>query len=308
MDTTPRDDHNAVRIGVIQFPGVNCEYETARLLDECGMVAAILRWNTPPEVLAGYDGFVLPGGFSYQDRVRAGAVAARDPIVERLFAEADLGKPILGICNGAQVLVESGLVPGNADGRTTLALAPNRMTGHSGYYCRWVHLRVEKSGEETAFTSRFEDGAVVPMPMAHGEGRFTTRDPEAFRELEENGQVPFRYCLPDGDPAVAFPDNPNGAMGAAAAVVNPRGNVMAIMPHPERGAWLRQVPPTLPGPWGESRRNHHRDRSGLDGPGPGRRIFFSMLDYILWRRERHRAGREAESFRGSAPEGAGRTR
>jgi phosphoribosylformylglycinamidine synthase len=272
------------RIAVIQFPGVNCEHETCRLLAECGMGPSLFRWNRPPDELAGFDGYVLPGGFSYQDRVRAGAVAAKDPIMERLFVEALAGKPILGICNGAQVLVESGLIP-DPGGRIAVALAPNRMTGRSGYYCRWVYLKVDKAGRETAFTSRFEDGAVVPIPMAHGEGRFTTRDPELFQALEDGGQVPLRYCLPDGEIAGSFPDNPNGAMGASAALSNPRGNVLAMMPHPERGAWLRQVPPTLAGEWGDLRRKGHRSRVDLDGPGPGRRFFLSMLDYIQWRYE-----------------------
>lgn len=273
------------RVAVIQFPGVNCEHETARVLEECGLEAEIFRWNRDATALASFEGFVLPGGFSYQDRVRAGAVAAKEPIVERLFVEAEAGKPILGICNGAQVLVESGLIPGAADGRLSLALAPNRMEGRSGYYCRWVYLKVEKSGRETAFTSRFEQGMIVPVPMAHGEGRFTMRDPDDFEALIEEGQVPLRYCHADGGPAEGFPDNPNGALGDAAAVSNPAGNVLALMPHPERAAWLRQVPATLEGEWGDLRRRHFRERADLDGPGPGRRFFLSMHDYIRWRRE-----------------------
>jgi phosphoribosylformylglycinamidine synthase I len=291
--TAPREGtpsgYDRVAIAVLQFPGVNCEYETVRVLEACGMSAALVRANEPAERLGGFDGFVLPGGFSYQDRVRAGAVAARDPIVDALAREAALGKPVLGICNGAQVLVESGLVPGLDDGRMAVALAPNRMVGRSGYYCRWVYLRVRKAGRETAFTSRFEEGAVVPVPMAHGEGRFTSREPELFAALEEEGQIPFRYCRPDGDDAEEFPDNPNGAEAAAAALTNPEGNVMAIMPHPERAAWLRQVPPALSGEWGDRRRDGYRNRAELDGPGPGRRLFLGMLDYIRWRRERSAA-------------------
>jgi phosphoribosylformylglycinamidine synthase I len=281
--------YDRVAIAVLQFPGVNCEYETARTLEACGMTAVLVRANEPAGHLREFDGFVLPGGFSYQDRVRAGAVAARDPIVDALAREAEAGKPVLGICNGAQVLVESGLVPGLPDGRMAVALAPNRMVGRSGYYCRWVHVRVRKAGRETAFTSRFEDGMVVPMPMAHGEGRFTARDAELFSALEEEGQIPFRYCRSDGDDATEFPDNPNGAEAAAAALTNAEGNVMAIMPHPERGAWLRQVPPTLAGEWGDRRREAFRNRAELDGPGPGRRLFLGMLDYIRWRRERSAA-------------------
>jgi phosphoribosylformylglycinamidine synthase len=284
-------------IAVLQFPGVNCEYETARILRECGFSASLFRWNEDPARLAEFEGFVLPGGFSYQDRVRAGAVAARDPIVGALAREADGGKPVLGICNGAQVLVESGLVPGPAHAGGSVALAPNRMPDRSGYYCRWVHLRVNKAGRETAFTSRFEDGAVVPMPMAHGEGRFTARDESIFEGFVDSGQVALTYCSPDGGAPREFPENPNGAAANAAALTNEAGNVMAIMPHPERGGWLRQVPLNLPGEWGGRRRAAFRNRSELDSAGPGRRLFLSMHDYIRWRRERE-----------SSPAGTGASR
>jgi phosphoribosylformylglycinamidine synthase I len=292
------DSFDKAKVAVVQFPGVNCEYETARVLAECGMEPTLFRWNQDPALLETFDGFILPGGFSYQDRVRAGAVAAKDPIVERLWAEAEAGKPILGLCNGAQVLVESGMIPGSPH-TARLALAPNRMTGRSGYYCRWVHLKIDKSGRETAFTSRFEDGVVVPIPMAHGEGRFTTVDPDLFHELEDSGQIPVRYCTGDGDLATSFPDNPNGALHAAAGLSNRPGNVLALMPHPERGSWLRQVPPALSGEWGNLRRRYHRSRPDLDGPGPGRRFFLSMLDYIRWRREREAepAGKNGEGVK-----------
>lgn len=285
-----RDALDRPRVAVLQFPGVNCEYETVRVLEECGLSATIYRWNRPAAALGDFEGYVLPGGFSYQDRVRAGAVAAKDPIVERLFLEAEAGKPILGICNGAQVLVESGLIPGSTDPRLNLALAPNRMIGRSGYYARWVTVKVDKSGRETAFTSRFEQGSLVPIPVAHGEGRFTTRDPEAFSLLVDNGQVPLVYCHEDGSPADGFPDNPNGALFDAAGVSNPAGNVLALMPHPERAAWLRQVPVTLAGEWGDLRRRHFRNRTDLDGAGPGMRVFLSMHDYIRWRREHDVSG------------------
>lgn len=301
----PRESLDRPQVAVLQFPGVNCEYETARVLEECGLAATIYRWNRPAEGLNDFEGFVLPGGFSYQDRVRAGAVAAKDPIVERLFLEAERGKPILGICNGAQILVESGLIPGSTDPRLNLALAPNRMTGRSGYFARWITLRVDKAGRETAFTSRFEQGSIIPIPMAHGEGRFTTRDEEAFQLLVDDGQVPLRYCHEDGGPAEGFPDNPNGALFDAAGVSNPAGNVLALMPHPERAAWLRQVPMTLEGEWGDLRRRHVRSRSDLDGAGPGRRFFLSMYDYIHWRREHEGAGFPS---RGGAGWGEGATK
>ena len=114
------------RVAVLQIPGVNCEYETVRVLEAVGLEAAIVRFNEPSSSLAAFDAFVLPGGFAYQDRIRAGAVAAKLPAVERIAQESESGKPVLGVCNGAQVLVEAGLVPGLHKGAVELALAPNR--------------------------------------------------------------------------------------------------------------------------------------------------------------------------------------
>ena len=204
---------SAPRIAVLQFPGVNCEAETVRALAAVGLVGEVFRWTRPADGLAAYDGYVLPGGWSYQDRVRAGAIAAKDPMLETLAAEAEAGKPVLGICNGAQVLVEAGLVPGG--GHVELALARNRMPGRTGYYTRWVRCRVERS--RCLFTSHLEPGTLLPLPIAHGEGRFTTAEPGRLEAWCEAGQVPLRYATADGAIATAFPDAPNGAEAAAAA-------------------------------------------------------------------------------------------
>src|SRR5439155_3669752 len=126
------------RVAVIQFPGVNCEAESVRALERVGLGAEVFGWKRPPGDLREFDAYLLPGGFSYQDRVRAGALAAKDPLVEALATEAARGKPVLGICNGAQVLVEAGLVPGG--GEVELALARNRMPDRAGYYTRWVYV------------------------------------------------------------------------------------------------------------------------------------------------------------------------
>ena len=262
------------RFAVIQFPGVNCEYETARALAAAGADASVLRWNEDPALIAAYDGFLLPGGFSYQDRVRAGAVAAKDRILDAIAAAAAAGKPILGICNGAQVLVEGGLIPGLAAGRLELALAPNRMLGRAGYFSEWSHLAVGRGG--AAWTAPLA-GSTLPIPFAHGEGRFTTRDPELMASLAERGQIVLRYAAPDGSAAAGWPANPNGSAMDAAAISNAAGNVIAMMPHPERAAWLGQVPEMLQGPWGERRRAAMGDWGALQGPGPGHALLACLV-------------------------------
>jgi phosphoribosylformylglycinamidine synthase len=267
-------------ICVVQFPGVNCEYETALAVEKAGMGAVIMRWNRPPGQFEKFDGFVLPGGFSYQDRVRAGAVAATDEVSRVITEQAAAGKPVLGICNGAQVLVEAGLVPGLEKGRVEMALAPNSGMGRGGYYCNWVYLRVSCPPERTAVTCGLEPGEVLPVPVAHGEGRFTTRLDELFDRLEDGGQIVFKYCKHDGAPAEEFPENPNSSERMAAAICNPAGNVVAMMPHPERCTWVRQVPVETLGPWGEMRRSSRCAPRAMEGGGPGARIFGSMRKYI----------------------------
>ncbi len=186
-----------------------------------------------------------------------------------------MGKPVLGICNGAQVLVEAGLVPGG--GTIELALARNRMTERVGYYARWVVTRVEPSA--CVFTRALEPGTLLPLPVAHGEGRFVSRDPRRLEELLAEGQVPLRYARADGTPAAAFPDNPNGSEVAAAAVCNARGNVLALMPHPERAQDLGALARGIDGAWGR-----RRDRALADGdltaPGPGLLIFDGLRRHL----------------------------
>jgi phosphoribosylformylglycinamidine synthase I len=264
------------RAAVIQIPGVNCEYESARALERVGIEASILRFNEPASVLSEFDAFVLPGGFAFQDRIRAGAVAAKLPTIERIGQEAERGKVVLGICNGAQVLVEAGLVPGIHPGRVELALAPNLAPRRQGYLCRWIHVRAGKGPGGATFAPSLPADRVVPLPMAHGEGRFLTADPEVLRIVDDEGLALFRYVVPDGTPALGYPDDPNGAMLQAAGITNRAGNVLALMPHPERAAVLKHVPLDLAGPWGEARRAGVGSFSALEGPGPGAFLFESL--------------------------------
>ena len=208
------------RVAIVQFPGVNCEAETARALRRVGLEPEIWRWTRAASELEPFDAYVVPGGFSYQDRVRAGALAAKHALTETLVARAEQGAPVLGICNGAQVLAEAGLVPGG--GGIELALARNRMPGRAGYHARWVHVRVERS--HCLFLSLLSPGELLPLPVAHGEGRFTAGDPARLQALVEAGQTPLRYATVAGSLASAFPDNPNGSEHAVAAVSNARGS------------------------------------------------------------------------------------
>ncbi|MBN1504198.1 MAG: phosphoribosylformylglycinamidine synthase I [Candidatus Eisenbacteria bacterium] len=267
------------RVAVIQFPGVNCEYETQRALNAAGLDAEVFRWNLDVGRLSSFDAFLLPGGFSYQDRVRAGAIAAKDSVVQEVALQADRGKPVLGICNGAQVLVEAGMVPGLSPGRVEMALGPNRTDGRSGYLCEWVFLKAVEPGR-AAFTCAMREGQVVPLPIAHAEGRFVTRSPGTLEALEKERLPRLLYCSQSGEVATAYPSNPNGSVLSAAAVSNRKGNVMAMMPHPERAAWLSQVPDRITGAWGQARLEARGDRTRMSQPGPGRVVFESLLQYL----------------------------
>jgi phosphoribosylformylglycinamidine synthase len=255
-------------VAVIQLPGVNCEAESVRALERVGLVAEVFRWTRHPAELRDHDAYLLPGGFSYQDRVRAGALAAKDPLLEVLAEESERGKPVLGICNGAQVLVETGLVPGGAG--VELALARNRMPRRSGYYTRWIYVRVEPSS--CVFTRGLE-GRLLPLVVAHGEGRFVGA-PGRMEALARAGQTPLRYATADGEIAREFPDLPNGAEASAAAVSNARGNVLAIMPHPERVQDAHAVARSLP--W----RGPADEGAPPDADAPGLAVFEGLRRHL----------------------------
>ena len=265
------------RVAVIQFPGVNCEAETVRALERAGLAAGVFCWTRPARELGGFEAYVLPGGFSWQDRVRAGALSAKDPLVQALAEEAGArGKPVLGICNGAQVLVEAGLVPGGEG--VVLALATNRMSARSGYYSRWVHVRVERSA--CVFTRGLAPGTVLPLPVAHGEGRFTSGAAGRIATLLEAGQVPLRYATAAGEVADAFPEDPNGSELAAAAVCNAAGNVLAMMPHPERALDLGALSRAIPGEWAAQRERACEDGAGVAAAGPGLVLFEGLRRHL----------------------------
>ena len=225
-------------IAIIQFPGSNTERETLMACRRVGLNPVEFLWNEAQENLSEFGGFVIVGGFSYEDRSRSGVIASLDPIMKQIKMEATKGKPVLGICNGAQILVESGLVPGLKDHRVGMALTDNKRVqgGHVvgvGYYNTWVKLKMSAPSNRCAFTRHLKTGGWINVPLAHGEGRFIIPD-ELLKKMITNDQTVFRYCDDGGKIVDEFPTNPNGSMHNLAAVCNAQGNVMAMMPHPER--------------------------------------------------------------------------
>lgn len=262
---------------VIRFPGSNCEFETARVLQRSGIDSRIYNWNQTGELSTNRaDAYVLPGGFSFQDRVRAGVIASRERIMDLVFEEAANGKPVLGICNGAQILLESGLVPGWKPGAVQAALASNLVPGRSGYLSRWVFVKKPLEQKASCPWLAAAGDEPVPVPIAHAEGRFVFREEDGDRASELLG---LSYCRPDGSAAEGWPHNPNGSLFDAAGLMNARGNVLAMMPHPERAYHLWQVPASLPGKWGELRRNASLKELD-DIPGPGAVIFQGLAEYL----------------------------
>ncbi|HET6764993.1 MAG TPA: phosphoribosylformylglycinamidine synthase subunit PurQ [Longimicrobiaceae bacterium] len=206
-----------MRLGVVTFPGSNCDYDCYRAVQEVLGAEAVYLWHKEHD-LKGVDAVFLPGGFSYGDYLRAGAIAAHSPIMAEVKAFAAQGGPVAGICNGFQILCESGLLPG--------ALTRNRSLK---FISRPVHLRVEQS--DGPFTSAYAVGDVLSIPVAHGEGCYTADD-ATLDGLEAEGRVVFRYC--DASGAVTADANPNGAARNIAGIRNAAGNVLGLMPHPER--------------------------------------------------------------------------
>jgi len=226
------------KIGIVQFPGSNTERETFMACRRAGMEPIEVLWNCSNDILGAMDGYIIVGGFSYEDRSRAGVIAALDPIMQQIQIESNKGKPILGICNGAQILVESGLVPGLKNNVSGIALTDNKRIINDkvigvGYYNSWSNLKMAINPTRCAFTRNFDRNSIINIPFAHGEGRFVLPN-ELLVELKNNDQIAFQYSDENGNVIDEFPTNPNGSQNNIAAICNKEGNIMAIMPHPER--------------------------------------------------------------------------
>lgn len=228
-----------MRFAVVQFGGSNCDLDTYHVLDQVLGVETDLVWYHD-DLQKSYDAVVIPGGFSYGDYLRAGAIAARTRIMDQIKEHAAAGGLVLGICNGAQILAESGLIPGiftrNEDPR---------------FICREALVRVETV--DTPFTSAFSTGEVIRLPIAHGEGRFVV-DERDYATLKREDRVAFRFCEPDG--SVTPSSNPNGSLENITGVLSKDRQVLAMMPHPERAS------------------------EAVLGSTDGRRIFESMIAYL----------------------------
>ncbi|MGA3358672.1 MAG: phosphoribosylformylglycinamidine synthase I [Halobacteriota archaeon] len=203
-----------MKIAILRFGGSNCDLDVQKALNNLGAETELVWYK---EVLEGFDGVIIPGGFSYGDYLRAGAIAARTKIMQSVREMAEDGKPILGICNGAQILSESHLVPGTF----TLNQYPK-------FVCKWVKLLKIGRSPFTTFSSE-----IVNLPIAHKEGRFVVPS-QLLKELYENDQVVFKYVDDNGRPTSSA--NPNGSRDNIAAVSNLEKNVLAMMPHPERAS------------------------------------------------------------------------
>lgn len=208
-----------MKFGVVIFPGSNCDYDTFFVLKNGLRQETVFLWHKDHD-LRGVDCVVLPGGFSYGDYLRSGAIARFSPLMQEVREFADRGGLVLGICNGFQVLLELGLLPG--------AMLRNK---NLKFLCQYVHLRVDNP--ETRFTRRTRRGQVLRIPIAHFDGHYFS-PPEALRDLEEHGQVVFRYVDEKGEPTEAA--NVNGSAASIAGLINRRGNVLGMMPHPERAS------------------------------------------------------------------------
>jgi phosphoribosylformylglycinamidine synthase len=208
-----------MKTGVIVFPGSNCDRDAAMVTRDLLGLPTRMVWHEESD-LSGLDLVIVPGGFSYGDYLRCGAIARFSPAMQAVVQHAQRGGLVLGICNGFQVLTEAGLLPG--------ALVRNR---DLHFICDRVLLRVERA--DTPWTQRYSPHQVITLPIAHGEGCYYA-DADTLAALEEHQQILFRYCAADGSLTEA--SNPNGSLGNIAGICNRRGNVLGMMPHPERAA------------------------------------------------------------------------
>ncbi len=228
-----------MNVGIVVFPGSNCDHDCVYVLSNVLSQKVQEVWHKETS-LDGLDAVILPGGFSYGDYLRTGAIARFSPVMGAVKQFADHGGMVLGICNGFQILLEAGLLPGAMIRNKTLT-----------FICKDVHVRVENAA--TPFTGRCESGQVLRLPIAHADGNYYT-DPVTLAALQANAQIVFRYCTPEG--RVTPEANPNGSLDNIAGIRNAEGNVLGLMPHPERCA------------------------EEVLGNDDGRLIFLSMLDAL----------------------------
>lgn len=262
------------KVCIMRVGGTNCDVETKRAFQDLGVRAEIVHLNevVRKKNLMDYSALVFPGGFSYGDYVRAGVIWAKG-IVAKLgvqlkeFVKEE--KPILGICNGFQVLVEMGLLPG-FEGISQFPDACLATNVPIGYHCRWVYVKHENSGK-CIFTNKIPKGKVLRIPVAHGEGRFIfakEKEKQCLKRLYDDDQLVFRYCNEEGEYAEGeFPMNPNGAFHDIAGICDSSGKIFGLMPHPERAYYCWQLPDWM-------------KKEKMPNYGDGKLIFESTVEFL----------------------------
>jgi phosphoribosylformylglycinamidine synthase I len=264
-----------IKVCVVRVGGTNCDAETQRAFLELGVQAEILHINDliKRENLLDYQVLVFPGGFSFGDYVRSGVIFARylsAKLGKEIETFIDEGRPILGICNGFQILVEYGLLPG-FDGVSAYPEATLTTNEPAGFKCKWIHLKQENKGK-CIFTNKIPEGKVLNMPIAHGEGRLLfpkNKEREMIAKLIDNDMVVFRYCDKNGNVANGeYSANPNGSTFDIAGMCNKEGNIFGLMPHPERAMYWWQQP------------NWTRKQQMLQY-GDGKLVFQSIIDNLI---------------------------
>jgi phosphoribosylformylglycinamidine synthase I len=270
----PNMKREEIKVCILRVGGTNCDAETRTAFEDLGVQAQILHVNevVKRRNLMDYHALVFPGGFSFGDYVRAGAIWAKWMLAKmgrELEAFVDEGRPILGICNGFQVLVEAGLLPA-FDGISPYPEAALATNHPPGYNCRWVYIRHVNNGK-CIFTRKIPKGKVLRMPVAHAEGRFLfakEKEKQYLERLYDNDQLVFRYCTKEGEYAEGrYPINPNGSFHDIVGICNPEGTVFGLMPHPERAYYWWQQPD-----WTRQKI--------MPMYGDGKLIFESLIDYL----------------------------
>ncbi|MDR0470909.1 MAG: phosphoribosylformylglycinamidine synthase subunit PurQ [Nitrososphaerota archaeon] len=263
-----------IKVCILRAGGTNCDAETQRAFEELGTQPHTLQVSEliKQRNLLDYDVLVFPGGFSYGDYVRSGVIFARHlsaHLGKEMQSFIDEGRPILGICNGFQILVEYGLLPG-FEGISPVPEATLTTNEPAGFKCKWVYLKQENQGK-CLFTSTLPQGKIIRLPIAHGEGRllFPKEKEEALlKRLVDEDMLVFRYCTKDGQPANGqYPTSPNGSFYDIAGICNPEGNIFGLMPHPERALYWWQQP-------------NWTQQNQILQYGDGKHIFQSIIDKL----------------------------